>query len=554
MTDPTPLTIQQIVAAYQAALAAEDVSSTQRLSASYLRAFERLEAQQAALLAEIEADQQRGIQPTRGKIVRMRRYQSLIRQTREELDRFSIIIGDDAQNQATDGATQGAQLAADLVQGSLEGLDPGVQASIMATFDQLPTEAVEAIVGALQEDSPLFDTVLSRYGEAHTTSIGQALIDNVLQGRNPRVTARAMTTQWGIPLTDALRISRTEHNRAARTATLATYRTNPHLVKGWRWMAALDPRTCLSCVNLHGTLFPLTETLDDHPNGRCTMAPQMISFADLGINLPELDLGIEEGAGQAWFAEQDEATQRQMMGPAKFEAWKAGLFEFSQLSKETTTPRWGRMFSEAPLKDMVSPAEQKTAPPPLQGPTGIREFKDDADLARLNQEADIWSKGLVDEERAAVVSWTGTDYKRVRKEFVEGTTRTPETFELMSTLEAAPSVRGRPVYRGIKVDLPRGEVLPAMERTVGTRIRWDAPASASLDPKIGWGFSRPGGIVFEIIGSDARYIAPLSDFDIEREAVVLPGSEFDVVRVTKGKIRTDFDVSDAILVVLHAVQ
>lgn len=353
MTDPTPLTIQQIISVYQAELAAGDVASTQRLAASYLRSFERLEAQQAVLLAQIEADRQQGIQLTRGKIVKMRRYRSLLRQTREELDRFAIIIGDDAQNQATDGATQGAQLAQDLVQGSLTGLDLGAQASIMATFDQLPTGAVEALIGALQEDSPLFDTTLARYGEQHAASIGQALIDNVLQGRNPRVTARAMTTQWGIPLTDALRISRTEHNRAARTATLATYRRNPHLVTGWRWMAALDRRTCLSCVNLHGSLHPLTETLDDHPNGRCTMAPEMVSWADLGIDLPELDLGIVEGAGEAWFAQQDAEMRLFMMGPGKLAAWQAGEFAFEGLSKVTSTPRWGRMFSETPLKDLV---------------------------------------------------------------------------------------------------------------------------------------------------------------------------------------------------------
>ncbi len=354
MTDPVLPTIQQIISAYQAQLAAGDVAATQRLSVSYLRAFERLEAQQAALLADIEADKQRGIQPTRGKIVQMRRYQSLIRQTREELDRFAIIIQDDAQNQAASGAQAGAQLAQDLVQGALAGLEPDVQASIMATFDQLPTGAVEALVAVLQEDSPLFDTTLARYGEQHAANIGQTLIDNVLQGRNPRVTARAMTTQWGIPLTDALRISRTEHNRAARTATLATYRTNPHLIKGWRWMAALDRRTCLSCVNLHGSLHPLTETQDDHPVGRCTAAPEMLSWAELGIDLPELDLGIVEGAGEAWFEQQDAETRLFMMGPGKLAAWEAGLFEFSQLSKETTNARWGRMFSEAPLKDLIS--------------------------------------------------------------------------------------------------------------------------------------------------------------------------------------------------------
>ena len=46
-----------------------------------------------------------------------------------------------------------------------------------------------------------------------------------------------------------------------------------------------DDRVCCSCLALHGTEFPLDETLDDHPNGRCAMIPVTPSWSDLGFTI-----------------------------------------------------------------------------------------------------------------------------------------------------------------------------------------------------------------------------------------------------------------------------
>ena len=57
--------------------------------------------------------------------------------------------------------------------------------------------------------------------------------------------------------------------------------------------------------------------------------------------------------GKDWFAKQPEAVQRQMMGPGKYDAWKASKFDISQLSIEREDKVYGAMRGEAALKDLA---------------------------------------------------------------------------------------------------------------------------------------------------------------------------------------------------------
>jgi len=239
------------------------------------------------------------------------------------------------------------------VEASFTQLPP--EAQIMATFNRLPSEAVEALVAALQESSPLYTKTLAAFGKDAARGIGDELLTHLVKGKNPVAAARAMHKAWGTPLTRALTISRTEMLRAYRGASLASYRANAHIVKSWIWFANLDESTCMSCVALHGTEFPLTESMDDHPNGRCCPVLKTVTMKELGLEgLPETGLDISPGDGVEWFKKLPEAQQRDMMKAGKYEAWKAGKFELSQLSRATVHPDWGRMFSETPLRELVA--------------------------------------------------------------------------------------------------------------------------------------------------------------------------------------------------------
>lgn len=346
-------TIQEVIQQYQAQLEARNVEATARLLDSYKRAYADLSKQQDALLLEVQSMRERGVKVTRAQINKLRRYRELLKDTAAQMDKYAAIIEDEVWREAPGAVYIGLEQAEAMVQAAFSGLAPEAQAQIMGTFQRLPAEAVEAMVGAMRADSPLA-RLLATFGAEAAQGIGDALITNLIAGKNPRTVAARLANEWGMPLTRALTIARTEQLRAHRMATMASYRANSHIVKGWIWMATEDTRTCCSCLNMHGTKHGLDETLDDHVNGRCCASPVPVSFAELGLEgMDEIPPPVSEGDGERWFSGQPESAQRAMMGPGKYEAWREGRFTFSQLSKAVYSDEWGRSFVETPLKELV---------------------------------------------------------------------------------------------------------------------------------------------------------------------------------------------------------
>ncbi|NTU61680.1 MAG: radical SAM protein [Caldiserica bacterium] len=87
---------------------------------------------------------------------------------------------------------------------------------------------------------------------------------------------------------------------------------------------------------------------NDHHNGRCDMLPYVPGVTDEYAN-PK--------AGQEWFDGLSEQQQRDLMGPGKYEAYKEGAFEFSQLSKFYEDPVYGTMRVETPLNELIKESE-----------------------------------------------------------------------------------------------------------------------------------------------------------------------------------------------------
>jgi hypothetical protein len=57
--------------------------------------------------------------------------------------------------------------------------------------------------------------------------------------------------------------------------------------------------------------------------------------------------------GQTWFEDQDTATQKEIMGETKWQAWMDGKFEFGQLAQDTPNDVYGNMKTVTPLKDLI---------------------------------------------------------------------------------------------------------------------------------------------------------------------------------------------------------
>jgi hypothetical protein len=57
--------------------------------------------------------------------------------------------------------------------------------------------------------------------------------------------------------------------------------------------------------------------------------------------------------GSEWFHEQDTDTQKQILGNAKYSAWKNGDFELSNIIQHSNDADWGHSIGEKSLKQLV---------------------------------------------------------------------------------------------------------------------------------------------------------------------------------------------------------
>lgn len=85
---------------------------------------------------------------------------------------------------------------------------------------------------------------------------------------------------------NSLRLARTSINHSYQMATKRVCKDNP-FVSGILWQSALQHgRTCELCRERHGRVYKADEIELDHPNGLCTMIPDIpMSFEEIGSTL-----------------------------------------------------------------------------------------------------------------------------------------------------------------------------------------------------------------------------------------------------------------------------
>jgi hypothetical protein len=230
------------------------------------------------------------------------------------------------------------------------GLDRQLLAEVGFSWTRLPDEAFEAFVGLAGDGSPL-DRLLSEISPDVSLGVREEIGKGLAKGLSPRETAALVRQRVGMGLTRALTISRTETMRAYREGTRLQYEANRNIIKGYKRISAQNENVCMACLALDGKFYETEVALDEHVNGRCALEPVTVTYADLG--LPVEELSRERLLGRSWFEDLPESTQAQMMGPAKWQAWKDGKFDFEQLAKRVENRTWGAQQVERPLKELL---------------------------------------------------------------------------------------------------------------------------------------------------------------------------------------------------------
>lgn len=207
-------------------------------------------------------------------------------------------------------------------------------------------ETIAQIVNYASSDA--WAALLNQYQQGVVETVQGIAVRGVTAGWGPVRTARELRRAvTGLPAHQANTMMRTLQLTSMRDADVVHRVSNAAILDYQIRIAALDDRTCMACVALHGTKLPINARVDDHHNGRCTSITVI-----KGRAVPN----IQNGA--AWFARQSPEQQRAQMGNAAYEAWQAGRVNLRDFAQTTTDEVFGGMVKEASLKDMLG-AEAK---------------------------------------------------------------------------------------------------------------------------------------------------------------------------------------------------
>lgn len=344
-----PHPVLDAAARYRAQLLARERQAATRLVRAYGQAYAALDVQRQAL--------EQAIMPmietaTEADIMRLAALRSLKVQIADQVNRYAVYADIEITTAVQGQIVAGLNDSLGLVQAHFA--NPRTQAAIAARFDMLPAESVETMLGYTAADSPLRARLVGVLGEAVAGRAADALVEGIATGRNPRVVAGILRRELGQGLTWSLTTARTAQVWAYRDASRLNYMNNRDIVSGWKWLSAADSRTCPSCWAQHGSIHGVDEVLDDHHNGRCTAIPIVPLAQRLGLSEPAIEPGAD------LFARLPEADQQAIMGPSMHAAWRAGEFNFNDLSKPYTDPVYGDMLTAATLHDLVGASKAKT--------------------------------------------------------------------------------------------------------------------------------------------------------------------------------------------------
>ena len=335
----------------------------QRVTEEFAKRLAALEAAQAQLMIDAYQPVQKNLDNSILKLVRLAQLRklkpwqvmkmtamtTLKTQIVGEIALYHAIVATQI-TQAQAGAVVLAQQSTftTMAAGLPPGITPNILGEVGLSWNRLPQEAFANFIGISGNGAPLAD-LLAPLGPQAATAITESVGEGIARGYSPRKTATLAQKASGMQLSKVLTIARTETLRAHREASRMQYAANPNLIKGYRRHSAKDDTVCLACIALDGELYETEEPLDEHPNGRCAIVPETVTYSDLGLDLP--DPPQPENA-KDWLRKQPESTQRKMLGGKRFDAFKEGKLDLGQMAQRTDNPVWGKSATVKPLKSL----------------------------------------------------------------------------------------------------------------------------------------------------------------------------------------------------------
>lgn len=312
------------------------------------RAASKASIRELQALEDRIAEREANGEPPSATIEFMRqRIISNIEELGQNLKKFSI----EGAKITADGQLESAILANEATQRLVEtaaGKKPaGV--SVGLGWTNLPDETLQTFVGMAGDGSPLaelFDTIPQFVTDAMKLSLAQG----ISLGEGPRTVARRLQRVAMVGQSRAETIARTEMIRSAREAQRQLYAENPS-VTGFRRQATQDARVCLACLALSGTLQKTDEIMPSHPNCRCVMIPETLSWAEITGDSSIPDTRPKVATGEEILKGLTPLEAQQILGTARYNLYAEGL-PLSDMATVVPNADWGPTTRVLPLRDL----------------------------------------------------------------------------------------------------------------------------------------------------------------------------------------------------------
>jgi len=241
---------------------------------------------------------------------------------------------------------------------------------------------------------------------------------------------------------------RTSVQVVANEARIGTYESNRDVVKYIEWVSTLDSRTSSTCQVLDGkkwavgTFKPIGPNSQNFPgptahwNCRSTQVPVLKSWKELGSKrkfdeIPASTRSSMDGqvsskiSYEDWLKSKGQEFQKEVLGPGKFELWKAGKIGFKDLTNSAGNPL---TVSQLQLKYDDKPKPKKPAKIKIlneKGTTasnaGIPEYielisKVQGASGRVSLENELLTRSMIQ----ATSRYTGGTYKDINDHLRHG--------------------------------------------------------------------------------------------------------------------------------------
>jgi hypothetical protein len=254
-------------------------------------------------------------------------------------NRMDSVSGDIAINAADTAGRLQRQLA-------LPGMTDARLRAVGIQWNTPDPEAINALVDYTGRDE--WRALVERYPGAIGDTIRSQAIQGVANGWGPLFTAGRITeTATGLPQYQADVLMRTLQLESYRSASALHQAANADILEGSIRIGTLDDRICLCCLSLHGSRLRVGEKVQDHHGGRCT---------SVGIVTGR---PLDVVTGEQWFVSQTPARQRELMGPANYEAYKAGRVQLRDFVQDYQDPVFGDMVRQASLSSVLGNAAKQ---------------------------------------------------------------------------------------------------------------------------------------------------------------------------------------------------